>query len=197
MRASDWPETAADRVAGWARSRPAPVGGRRVLAVEGRSGSGKSTLAAAVAGRLDASLLHMDDLYAGWDGLAEGVTALRDQVLVPLTEGRPAIWRRWDWAAGAYAESHRVPDGEWLVVEGVGSGGRVLRAYLCGLVWLESPTAVRKRRALARDGAIYEPHWDRWARQEAAFYADEAVRENAGLIIENPGTAAIAAARQE
>lgn len=78
-----------------------------------------------------------------------------------------------------------MPDGDWLVVEGVGSGGRMLRPYLCGVVWLESPTEVRKRRALARDGAVYAPHWDRWARQEAAFYAAEGVRESAGLIIES------------
>ncbi|WP_328467621.1 dephospho-CoA kinase [Actinoplanes sp. NBC_00393] len=185
MRAGGiWPGTATDRVVSWAGELPAGPG-RRVLAVEGRSGSGKTTLAVAVAGRLHAPLIHMDDLYAGWDGLEQGVTALRDRILVPLAEGRPAVWQRWDWAAGEYAESHRVPDGDWLVVEGVGSGGRMLRPYLCGVVWLESPTEVRKRRALARDGAVYAPHWDRWARQEAAFYAAEGVRESAGLIIES------------
>ena len=169
----------------WAAPRPARAGGRRVLAVEGRSGSGKTTLAAAVAARLGAALIHMDDLYAGWDGLAAGVTTLHEQILGPLAAGRPACWRRWDWTAGAYAESHRVPDGDWLVVEGVGSGGRVLRAYLSGLVWLDSPTALRKQRALARDGGVYAPHWDRWAAQEAAFHTADAVRDHAGLIIAN------------
>ncbi|BCJ45709.1 adenylate kinase [Actinoplanes ianthinogenes] len=154
-----------------------------MLAVEGRSGSGKSSLAAAVAGRLAAPLIRMDDLYAGWDGLERGVEALRDWVLAPLAAGRPAIWRRWDWAAGEYAEEHRVPDAEWLVVEGVGAGA--LPAYLSGVVWLTSPAAVRKRRALARDGETYAPHWDSWARHEDAFYAAEPIRERAGLIIEN------------
>lgn len=181
-----WAESAADRIAGWARSRPARAGGRRVLAVEGRSGSGKTTLAEAVAARLHAPLMHMDDLYAGWDGLADGVTAAHDWILLPLAEGRPAIWQRWDWAAGAYAESHRVPDADWLVLEGVGCGGRVLRPYLSGLIWLECPAAVRKQRALARDGDVFAPHWERWARQEAAFYAAEAVRAHADLTIENP-----------
>ncbi|MEV6300641.1 dephospho-CoA kinase [Actinoplanes sp. NPDC051861] len=173
----------ADRVVAWARGLPVPPGRRRVIAIEGRSGSGKTTLAVAVAERLGAALISMDDLYAGWDGLAEGVAALRDRVLVPLAEGRPAVWQRWDWEAGAYAEEHRVPDGEWLVVEGVGSGGRVLSAYICGFVLLECPVAVRKRRALARDGDLYAPHWERWAAHEDAFYAAEAIRERAGLII--------------
>ncbi|WP_433794468.1 dephospho-CoA kinase [Actinoplanes sp. CA-252034] len=182
-----WPAGALTEVLTWARDRLAPPNGRRVLAVEGRSGAGKTTLARAVAGRLGAPLIHMDDLYAGWDGLREGVEELRSRVLEPLAEGRPAGWRRFDWAAGAYAEEHPVPDADWLVVEGVGSGGRVLRPYLCGVVWVDAPTAVRKRRALARDGETYAPHWARWARQEDAFYAADQVRETADLIVENPG----------
>jgi hypothetical protein len=200
---ADWPDEAVTKVLAWAhgdepaavRARRRRTAGRRVLAIEGRSGAGKTTLARAVAERLGSPLIHMDDLYAGWDGLRQGVEALRDGVLEPLSAGRPAVWRRWDWTAGAYAEEHRVPAGDWLVVEGVGAGGRVLRPYLWGIVWVDSPTAVRKRRALARDGETYAPHWDRWAGHEDAFYAADRVREAAGLIVDNPGDPAPAAPR--
>ncbi|MBB4740076.1 cytidylate kinase [Actinoplanes octamycinicus] len=178
-----WPAAAADRVVTWARGLGPSAGDRRVLAIEGRSGSGKSSLAAAVADRLGAALIRMDDLYAGWDGLDQGVSALRDWVLAPLAEGRPAIWRRWDWAAGEYAEEHRVPDGRWLVVEGVGAGAP--RSYLSGLVWLASPAPVRKQRALARDGDLYAPHWDRWAGHEQAFYTANPVHSQADLVLDN------------
>ncbi|MEU4691460.1 dephospho-CoA kinase [Actinoplanes sp. NPDC023714] len=180
-RMSGWLDGAVERVVAFAGDVP-PSAGRRVLAIEGRSGSGKTTLARVVAGRLGAPLIRMDDLYAGWDGLEKGVEVLRDWVLEPLARGRPAVWRRWDWAAGRYAEEHPVPDADWLVVEGVGAGATVLRPYLEGLVWLESPEAVRKRRALARDGETYAPHWSRWARHEDAFYASEQVREHADLL---------------
>ncbi|KUL23793.1 nucleoside/nucleotide kinase family protein [Actinoplanes awajinensis] len=180
-----WLAAAVDRVAGWAGERQPPAGERGVLAVEGRSGSGKTTLARAIAARLGAPLIHMDDLYAGWDGLDQGVAELRDRVLEPLAEGRPAAWRRWDWAAGEYAEEHPVPDAAWLVVEGVGAGARVLRSYQIGVVWLDSSTGLRKRRALARDGETYAPHWQRWAAHEDAFYAADQVRAHADLIIEN------------
>jgi uridine kinase len=174
--------TAVTRILAWADGQPPSAGDRRVLAVEGRSGSGKTTLARAVAGELGAPLIQMDHLYAGWDGLEQGVEALHSWVLEPLAAGRPAVWRRWDWEAGAYAEEHSVPDADWLVVEGVGCGGTVLRPYLRGLVWLEIPTALRKQRALARDGQTYAPHWSRWARHEDAFYASEQVREYADLL---------------
>jgi hypothetical protein len=179
----EWPDRPAQRVLAWAATLRPSAGSCRVVAVEGRSGSGKTTLARAVAAGLGAPLLHMDDLYAGWDGLREGVAALHEWVLAPMAEGRPAVWRRWDWAAGAYAGEHPVPGSDWLLVEGVGSGGRVLRPYLSGVVWIEAPAAVRKRRALARDGQTYAPHWTRWARQEDAYYAADQVREAAGLII--------------
>jgi hypothetical protein len=172
---------AADRVVEWASRLRKPAVGTRVLAIEGRSGSGKTGLALAVAERLGAPVIHMDDLYPGWDGLEAGVTMLGDRVLAPLAAGRPAVWQRWDWTAGAYAEEHRVPDADWVVVEGVGAGGRALWSYHWGVVWLECPTAERKRRALARDGEVFAPHWERWARQEEAFYAAERVRERAGL----------------
>jgi adenylate kinase family enzyme len=180
-------EAAAERVAAWAAGREPRAGGRRVLVVEGRSGAGKTTLARAVAERLAAPLIHMDDLYAGWDGLDQGVTELWERVLVPLADGRAAVWRRWNWAAGEYTEDHAVPDADWLVVEGVGAGARLLRPYTAGVVWVDSPTEIRKRRALGRDGTAYAPHWARWARHEDAFYAAEEVRENADLIIENAG----------
>ncbi|MFF0822601.1 dephospho-CoA kinase [Micromonospora haikouensis] len=180
--------TAADQVAAWARGRSPRAGRTRVLAVEGRSGAGKSDLATAVADRLGAELLRLDDLYPGWDGLLAGVTAAHDWVLEPLSRDAPARWRRWDWATGRYAEWHPVGDRDWLVVDGVGSGARQLAPYLSGVVWVDAPTALRRARALARDGDTYAPHWSRWAAQEDAYYAADDVRGRADLVVDtSPG----------
>ncbi|GAB7036558.1 AAA family ATPase [Catenuloplanes niger JCM 9533] len=179
--------THAARLAAWARTLPAAAGRTRVVAVEGRSGAGKTGLATALAAELAAPLVRMDDLYPGWDGLLGGVRVLREWILAPLAAGRPARWRRWDWAAGAYRDWEPLTAGSDLVVEGVGCGARALSAYRSGLVWIEVPDAERKRRALARDGESYAPHWDRWARQEEAFYAAEEVRANADVIVDNAG----------
>ncbi len=159
------------------------MGATRVLAVEGRSGSGKSTLATALASELAAPVVRMDDLYAGWDGLLEGVGALVEWVLRPLASGGAARWRRYDWAAGAYAEWHTVPAGAVLIVEGVGSGARAASPFLSGLLWLEATAATRRTRALTRDGDLYAPHWARWAQQEDHYYAADDVRARADLTI--------------
>ncbi|GIH38145.1 adenylate kinase [Microbispora corallina] len=170
-------------VAAWLATRPPRAGGVRVVAVEGRSGSGKTTLAAALAAEIPAPVVRMDDLYEGWDGLLAGVHRLVEWVLSPLARGRPARWRRYDWERFRYAEWHEARDLDALVVEGVGSGARQAWPYLSGLVWLEADDAVRRARALERDGEMYAPHWERWAAQEERYYAAHDVRSRAGIRI--------------
>ena len=66
----------------------------------------------------------MDELYPGWDGLAAGVARLRAEVVAPLAAGRPAGYRRWDWARDTYGEHRDLGTPPLLVVEGVGAGTR-------------------------------------------------------------------------
>ncbi|MDP9793970.1 uridine kinase [Catenuloplanes nepalensis] len=176
-----------ERVLAWVRTLPAAAGRTRVVAVEGRSGAGKTGLAGALADALHAPLVRMDDLYPGWDGLRGGVEALHDWILAPLAAGHPIRRRSWDWAADAYRDWEPLTVGTDLVVEGVGCGARALAPYRSGLIWIDAPDDVRRRRALERDGEAYAPHWERWARQEDTFYAANRVRANADLIIDNSG----------
>ena len=169
-------------------ARPPRAGGTRVVAVDGPSGSGKTTLAARLAPLVGAAaVLHMDDLYPGWDGLAAAVPLLVEQVLQPLAEGRPARYRRWDWGGGRWAEEHDVPAGGVLVVEGVGCGSRAAAPHLSALLWVEAPRELRMARGLERDGEAYAPHWRRWARQEAALFAAEGTRARADARLDSAG----------
>ncbi len=156
----------------------------RVIAVDGPSGSGKTTLGGALAVELEAALVHMDDLYPGWDGLRGGVDRLVEWILRPLAGGTPARWRRYDWTLGAYAEWRELPPSDVVIVEGVGAGAVATAPYLSFLVWTEAPLAVRKARALSRDGEAYRPHWERWARQERAYFAADDVRARADAVID-------------
>lgn len=165
-------------------SRPAAVGRTKVLAVDGPSGSGKTTLTRRLRRVLSAPSIHLDAIYPGWDGLAEAPGLLVAKVLEPLAAGRPAAYRRWDWDAGVWAESHPVAPSPVLIVEGVGSGATACAPYLSALLWVEAPTDVRMRRGIARDGEAYRPHWERWARQEQVMFAADRTRERADLRID-------------
>jgi uridine kinase len=164
--------------------RPPSAGGTRVVAVDGPSGSGKTALAAGLSDVLGgAPVVRMDDLYPGWDGLEDSVPRLVEWVLEPLARAEPARYRRWDWAGGAYAETHEVAGSDVLVVEGVGCGARACAPYLSLLVWVEAPHDVRFSRSMERDGEAYRPHWQRWARQEAAHFATEGTRDRADVVL--------------
>lgn len=147
-----------------------------VLLVDGRSGAGKTVLATRIAEATGANLVSLDDVYPGWDGLAEGAAA------VPgiIRDGR---WRRWDWATDRPGEGASVERSGSLVVEGCGAISRASRPLADHAWWLERDAAERKARALARDGEAYAPHWDRWAAQEVAFAAAEGSRELADLVL--------------
>lgn len=168
-----------------ARSRAAEprAGGTRVIAIDGRSGSGKSTLTALLRAELTAPVVGLEDLYGGWDGLANGIDLLVERVLVPLAAGRTARVPRYDWVHEVWWEPVELPPPGLLIVEGVGAGARRAAPYTSLLIWLDAPDEVRRRRALARDGAVYEPHWDRWAAQEEALLAREHTRERADVVL--------------
>lgn len=95
---------------------------------------------------LDAPVLHLDDVCPGWDGLADAVALLHEQVVVPLTEGRHAAYRRHDRDRGANAETVPIGRSEVLVVEEVGSGARPIAGH-----------AVLRVAALRSRDAVFEP----------------------------------------
>jgi uridine kinase len=171
-----------DEVAARVLAAPARCGGTRLVCVDGLSGAGKTALAERLAAALDGPpVLHMDDLYDGWDGLAEGVRRLRELVDA-LAGGAPARYRGYDWHRGAYGDEVDLGHPEVLVVEGVGAGAAGDHASL--VLWLDAPETVRYRRSMARDGEAYRPHWEAWASQERVHFAATDTRGRADLVID-------------
>jgi len=133
-----------------------------VVTIDGYSGSGKSTLAAALERQLEGwQILHLDDWYPGWDGLAEGARVAR-AIAHDLRAGRPSSYVTWDWEASAPGHAVRVP-----LVPAIIEGCGALEAEADLSVWIADPGEEERRsRAIARDGQTYAPHWQRWARQD-------------------------------
>lgn len=148
-----------------------------VLLIDGRSGAGKTVLARRLAAALpEVTLVSLDDVYPGWDGLQAGSAVVPGII-------RDGTWRRWDWAADRPGDPASVARTGPLIVEGCGAISRGSRALADHAWWLELDDAERKRRALERDGDSYAPHWDRWAAQEVAHDLREHPRESADLVI--------------
>jgi hypothetical protein len=191
--------TAAD-LAGWVLARPpAPAlpAGPAVVAVDGRSGAGKTTLArsavAALGARgVPAAAVHLDDLYPGWDGLAAVVPVVVEHVLGRLAGPGQVVVPTWDWALGRPGPPRPLPAlgpprPAVVLIEGAGAGARAATPWLAGVVWVDADPVKRRGRALARDGDLYAPHWQRWAAQEEAYAARELLPGRADLVLDTSG----------
>jgi pantothenate kinase len=170
-----------------------------IVLIDGRSNSGKSTLAAAVQnmifkdGESAPRVVHMDDLYLGWNGLQAGVDYLQRFILKPLTDSYIAQWREFDWADADDPESAingvgLSRNGEWrefsggtpLIIEGCGALNQQSAPLADIRIWLEVDQETRHQRWLEREGSA--EHWAEWAAQEEEFYAREKSSELADQI---------------
>ncbi len=163
-------------------TRQPACGTTTVVAVDGPSGAGKTSFVAGLADVTGADVLHLEDLYPGWHGLAATPDVVA-RVLAAIAVGDTGTAHRWDWAAGLPGPLMHVPPARLLVLDGVGSGATVVRPFLSLLIWLEAPADVRKHRALSRDGDTFAPFWDVWADQEARHFAAEGTRGRADLVV--------------
>jgi uridine kinase len=161
------------------------LGAVRLVCVDGPAGSGKTTFAARLAAALGpgATVLHMDDLYAGWT--LDGAVARLTSLLEPLAEGRPGSYHRYDWTAERFdGTPTEVPVPEVLVVEGCGSAPRALDSWTTLRIWVEAPQQLRLERGLARDGDHLAQHWGRWQEAEAAEFTGEDTRARADVLVD-------------
>lgn len=181
--------SAAPAVLDLALRRPARLGGSRLVCVDGPAGSGKSTLATqldqlARQRGLSTSLVNLDDLYPGWDGLPLVGELLRTGIVEPMAAGRSGRYRRYDWASEEYAEQRTVSAADLVVVEGVGAGDPSFADHVSALVFVEAPVEVRLRRGVERDGVALRDQWLAWLPGEAAMHARDRTRARADLVVD-------------
>ena len=169
-----------------------------IILIDGRAGSGKSSFAEELRNELfrlsDAAptLIHMDDLYPGWEGLEAGSAYLVHNILQPLSQAKPAAWQKWDWSEDRRGDPSEPGNG-WrefsggnvLIVEGCGSLSRQSRELAQLSLWIEAPREARRARWQARDAGRFDEFWGIWQAQEDHFYESEKSEELADWVIEN------------
>lgn len=187
-----------DRLVTRVLSAPPTLGAGRLVCVDGPAGSGKTTLADALVRRFRDALghpgapadrgqvrvVHMDDVFAGWSGLAEGMATVATSVVAPLRAGEAGRYRRYDWHRMAFAEERVVEPCEVLVVEGVGAGAAAYHDATTCLVWVDTPSDVRLARGLQRDGEHMRRDWLAFRVEEDAMFARERTRERAAVLVD-------------
>jgi uridine kinase len=163
-----------------------------LVLIDGASGTGKTTLASEIERELsvaDAPLvIHMDDLYPGWDGLAQGIQNLHDWILVPRSIGHPVVSKRYDWAAKKFGDEFTLDATKTMIVEGCGALGLGAHTFADLSVWVSADDDLRRRRALARDPAEdFARHWDAWDDQFTAHVERDSPELRANVHVRSGG----------
>jgi uridine kinase len=171
-----------DRLAERIQEGPARLGACRLVTIDGLAGAGKSTLAASLATSLShVAVIHLDDLYEGWNGLNDECFDRLDRwILQPLRLGLPARYERYDWALATFGAEVIAQPEPYVIVEGVGAGDVVTRPWATLRVWLEISEEAGVARGMARDLAASpsgeglaaaKENWALWQRNQAAYFA--------------------------
>lgn len=159
-----------------------------VLAIDGPAGSGKSTLAGeiarAFAGTYDAEVIHLDELYNGWDEALSQELFLRiAQVIAAQRAGKPTEIAIYDWSAAAFSGVKEIKAVQLLIIEGVGSSNQLLQANLTTSIWLDIDQSIGLVRVLERDGEEIRGEMVKWQKMESKYFARDLTRERADFIL--------------
>jgi len=158
-----------------------------IVLIDGRAGSGKSTFAEALQqqlfrdGESAPRVIHMDNIFEGWEGLALGSDYMVRFILQPLARQETASWQDWSWVKNQRSSWREFSGGTPLIVEGCGSLTERSKEHADISIWLEASEEVRRERWLTRERHLDK--FDFWAAQELDFYAREKSQSLADLVL--------------
>ncbi len=144
-----------------------PSGRPHVILIDGESGAGKTTLANVMQRALGATVVHLDDVYTGWDGLIAGRNHVIASVVHPLVKGLGGSHETWDWELSEPGNQVTVEPCDVLIIEGCGISTPESRALADVTIWLNCDEEIRRERLRHRDGAVFDEFTQLWEDQVA------------------------------
>ena len=158
-----------------------------IVLIDGRAGSGKSTFAESLQqqlfrdGESAPRVIHMDNIFEGWEGLSLGSDYLVRFILNPISRRETASWQDWSWVKNERFSWREFSGGTPLIVEGCGSLTERSKEHADISIWLEASEETRRERWIQRERHLDK--FDFWAAQELDFYAREKSQSLADLVI--------------
>jgi uridine kinase len=159
-----------------------------LIAIDGPAGAGKTTLAAKFERELSinnsVSVIHMDDLYAGWENaLDEQLTLRLKKIVEAFTSHNPFTISIFNWHTYSFDSFQTIEPTDVLIIEGVGAGQKVVRESGATVYWLDIEPSIGLERVLARDGREYELQMRTWQIDQERFFESDLTRNHADHIM--------------
>jgi uridine kinase len=158
-----------------------------LIAIDGRAGAGKTTLAGKFFDDLSpnqsVAVIHMDDLYAGWDGaLGETFTKTLKSIVNAYHSHSTIELEIFNWSLMRFDSVQRIAPVDVLILEGVGSGQKTVRDAGAIVYWLDIDPEIGLQRVLKRDGNHIAEQMKQWQIDQEIHFLSDKTRENAQHI---------------
>jgi uridine kinase len=158
-----------------------------VILIDGPAGAGKTTFAAQLAQSLeDCLVIHMDDLYEGWNSpLSDELfhRVVRD-IIEPFRQHTTLVFATWNWETNTWNPTVQRTPPRCLIIEGVGAGARHIREVADVSVWLDLDDETGAVRVINRDGEVSRPHIEAWLKHQRTHFAQDATKLNCAVVLD-------------
>ena len=154
-----------------------------LYAIDGPAGAGKTTFAAKLEAELSVDgtvrVIHMDDLYNGWENaLSNPLAEILDRISTAHIAGRDFVIKIFNWHTMAFDREERITPTDYLIIEGVGAAQQIVRETGAITYWLDIDPEIGLQRGLDRDGAHLEAQMRQWQVDQDKHFARDETREN-------------------
>ena len=161
---------------------------RPIIAIDGPAGAGKTTLAnelfLAFSTSRSVQVIHMDDLYAGWDNaLTEDLSKVLRYLVDQHLAKTPANIQRYNWSASTFGERETLPVVDLLILEGVGCADKEIQDQFAALIWMEIEPEDGLKRVIDRDGEQVAEQMKKWLTTQEKYFLQHSTREKADFIL--------------
>ena len=159
-----------------------------IIAIDGPAGAGKTTLAAtlslALAPDFTITVIHMDDLYAGWDdALGTSLTESLTWITSSHKAGKDLIYSPFNWSEKSFDSPRLHNSTALLILEGVGSSQRAIEEYLSTSIWLDLDPTVGFQRVIERDGDEISHSMTLWLEEQKQHFIRDRTKERSEFVL--------------
>jgi uridine kinase len=159
-----------------------------IIAIDGPAGAGKTTLAQtislALSPRMSTTVIHMDDLYNGWDfALDENLTKTLVWLARSHKDEKPLKYSSFNWVLGSFDAVKEIPSSQLLILEGVGSSQRSVEELITTSIWLDLDPQIGYQRVLDRDGENIANSMTLWLATQEQHFRVEDTKERCEFVL--------------
>lgn len=168
--------------------------GHILVGIDGRCASGKTTFALQLQKELGGTVISMDDFFlrpeqrtaSRYETPGENVDHERflEEVLLPLKNGVPVIYRPFDCSTMSLQDPIEVPEAEVTLIEGSYAFHPDLREYYDLKIFMTVEPEIQMQRIQERNPSAAENFRKKWIPLEERYFQACAVEKASDIILD-------------